>query len=78
MTTIQDKMTEIENLTEYVKNSLIIHSLDKKGVVLKWLVDNQGVAERKKIFIELNVTESEIALENRTAGKTIDIEPPGD
>ncbi|MDP3989721.1 MAG: hypothetical protein Q8Q01_00780 [archaeon] len=78
MATIQDKMTEIENLTDYVKNSLIIHSLDKKGVVLKWLVDNQGVAERKKIFIELSITDSDIALESRTTGKIIDIEPPGD
>jgi hypothetical protein len=78
MATLQDKMTEIENLTDYVKNSLIIHSLDKKGVVLKWLVDNQGVAERKKIFIELSLTDSDLALENRVTGKIIDIEPPGD
>ncbi|GEM_PF-6337183 len=78
MATLQDKMTEIENLTDYVKNSLIIHSLDKKGVVLKWLVDNQGVAERKKIFIELSLTDSDLALENRITGKIIDIEPPGD
>ena len=77
MVTVQDKLTEIESLTEYVKNSLIIHSLDTRGTVIKWLIDNQGVAERKKIFIELNPAESEMALESRTAVKTIDIEPPG-
>jgi hypothetical protein len=78
MTTVQDKITEIESLTEYVKNSLIIHSIDSRGTVIKWLVNNQGVAERKKIFIELNPAESEMALESRTAISTIDVEPPGD
>jgi hypothetical protein len=77
MATIKDKFIEIESQQNYVKNSLIVHSMDNKGTVIKWLVESNGVAERKKLFIELNPIESNIPLDDRIVINTIEIEPPG-
>lgn len=77
MVTIKEKFTEIESQQNYVKNSLIVHSMDNRGAVIKWLVESGGVAERKKIFIELDPAESNISLDDRIMVRTIDIEPPG-
>lgn len=77
MTTVNDKLTEIETQQNYVKNSLIVHSMDKRGAVIKWLIESGGVAERKKLFIELDPAESDIPLDNRQAVRTIEIEPAG-
>jgi hypothetical protein len=75
MVTVQEKMDEIENGVNYVNGSLVIKSYDDRGVVLKWLEQSAGVAERKKLFIELNEDESNLALEKRTAINFIEIEP---
>ena len=77
MVTIQEKIDEIKNGSSYVNGSLIIYSLDENGVVYKWLESNNGVAERKKLFIELDPKESNIVLEKRTAVNYIEIEPAG-
>ncbi len=77
MVTVKDKFTEIEAQQNYVKNSLIVHSMDNKGAVIKWLMESGGVAERKKIFIELDPAESNISLDDRIMVRTIEIEPPG-
>ena len=75
MATVQDKMNEITNGANYVSGSLIIHSLDDYGTVIKWLENIGGVAERKKLFIELDPAESNVKLEDRTASSSIEIEP---
>ena len=77
MATVKDKFIEIESQQNYVKNSLIVHSMDNKGAVIKWLIESDGVAERKKLFIELNPSESELPLDDRTNVRTIEIEPAG-
>ncbi|RLE39469.1 hypothetical protein DRJ17_00785 [Candidatus Woesearchaeota archaeon] len=76
MVTVQEKMDAIESGPNYVHGSLIIKSYDDRGVVLKWLEQSSGVAERKEHFIELNEDESNMPLENRTAVNDIEIEPP--
>lgn len=76
MVTVQTKMDEIENGTNYVSNSLIIKSHDDRGMILKWLEQSNGVAERKERFIELDEEESNMALESRTAINDIEVEPP--
>jgi len=75
MVTIQDKIDEIKNGPNYVNGSLIIYSLDDEGVVYKWLENTGGVAERKKLFIELDPNDADKALEERTAVSNIEVEP---
>lgn len=75
MVTIQDKIDEIKNGSNYVNGSLIIYSLDEQGVVYKWLENINGVAERKKLFIELDPIDANKALEERTAVSNIEVEP---
>lgn len=77
MTTVQDKMTEIESGPNYVNNSLILKCNDDRGLVLKWLEEDMGVAERKELFIELSEAESNMAVEKRTAVNSIAVEPAG-
>jgi len=77
MVTIQEKIDEIKNGSTYVTGSLIIHSLDDEGVVYKWLENLDGVAERKKLFIQLDSNDLDKILEERTAISNIEIEPAG-
>jgi len=77
MVTIQEKIDEIKNGSTYVTGSLIIHSLDDEGVVYKWLENLDGVAERKKLFIQLDSNDLDKILEERTAIRNIEIEPAG-
>ena len=77
MVTIQDKIDEIKNGSNYVTGSLMIHGLDEDGVVYKWLENLDGVAERKKLFIELDSNDSDKILEERIAVNNIEIEPAG-
>ncbi len=76
MVTVQEKMDTIEAGPNYVSGSLIIKSSDDRGVVLKWLEQSNGVAERKEHFIQLDEDESNLPLEERTAINDIEIEPP--
>lgn len=77
MVTVNETITIIQSKPEYVLGSLIIHSMDNSGVVYKWLEEIDGVAERKKMFIQLSEDEKEITLESRTAVKSVEIEPAG-
>ncbi|MCF7859185.1 MAG: hypothetical protein K9N07_07670 [Candidatus Cloacimonetes bacterium] len=77
MVTVQEKIDEIENGLNYVTNSLILKSHDDRGLVIKWLEQDLGVAERKEIFIELNEDESHMAVEKRTSINSIEVEPAG-
>ena len=77
MVTVQEKIDEIEGGANYVTNSLILKSHDDRGLVLKWLEQDTGVAERKELFIELNEDESHMAVEKRTAINSIEVEPAG-
>jgi len=76
MSTVQDKINEIENQANYVNGSLIIKSYDDRGLVMKWLEQDFGVAERKELFIELNEDDSHLDVEERTAVSQIEVEPP--
>lgn len=73
---VQDKINEIENGPNYVNGSLIIKSYDDRGLVMKWLEQFEGVAERKELFIELNEDESHLDVEERTALNQVEVEPP--
>lgn len=50
MVTLQDKLNEIKVLDTYVDNSLYLKSADLNGAVFKYLITNNGVANRKEIF----------------------------
>ena len=75
MTTVQEIMTGIENKAEFVQGSLIVQSMDERGAVFKWLENNFGSAERRKMFLQLDPAEKNVVLEQRTAIITIDVEP---
>lgn len=78
MVTVNDTISIIQSKPEYVFGSLIVHSMDDSGVVYKWLEEIGGVAERKKMFIQLSIEDKDLALESRTAVKSVEIEPAGD
>jgi len=60
MANVQDKINTIEAVQDYVPNSIIIKSYDNKGLVLKWLEENQSnTADRKEKFIELDESEKQ-------------------
>jgi len=73
---VQDKINEIESGPNYVNGSLIIKSYDDRGLVMRWLEQFEGVAERKELFIELNEDESHLDVEERTALNQVEVEPP--
>ncbi len=77
MATVQETLSSIENKTGHIPGSLIVHSMDEKGAVIKWLEDNAGAAERKKMFLQLDPNEKDLAFEQRTTILMIDVEPAG-
>lgn len=77
MTTVQEMINLIESQQNYVLGSLIIKNYDDRGLVLKWLIKNNDIAERKEIFVQLNEDESHIDVKLRSALESIEIQPAG-
>jgi phage-related protein len=73
---ISEYLNNIKDKSNYVHNSLFLKSLDEYGCVYKYLirlVDDS--ANRKEIFIELDETESELDLLDKTVINAIEVYP---
>lgn len=75
--TISEFLTQIEVLPEYVNHSLFLKSSDNYGCVYKYLIKRMGndSAMRIELFIELDETESELELLNKTYINSVEVSP---
>jgi len=74
---ISEFLNNIKESAGYIKGSLIYKSGDDNGAVYKYLIlsGDTGTAIRKEIFVELNPTESNLDLENKTVVSSIEVCP---
>jgi len=76
MTTIGQRMAEIEASPGYVINSIIIKSQDRRGCAIKWLVMTDDVANRRERFFAFSENESG-SIEDKTIIFEVDVVPAG-
>ena len=75
--TVHEFLDNIRNQEVYISNSLYLKSCDDEGAVYKYLKKQRNplYAERVEIFIELNLEESSLDLENKTVINSIEVFP---
>lgn len=73
---VSDFINQIENLQEYISHSLILKSSDNYGCVYKYLIrQGNNSAIRIEVFIELDESENELDLLNKTVISSTEINP---
>ena len=73
MATLKEKWDAIELTGDYVPNSLILKDADQRGAVFKWLINVDGIANRKERFFIL--TGTELSFWDNTVVSEIDVVP---
>ena len=72
---VEELLNQIKNKENYIINSIILKSNDNYGCVYKWLEEYNGYANRKEIFIQLDETQTNLQLEDKTVVGYIEIIP---
>jgi hypothetical protein len=74
---VSEFLSNLKSQNDYINNSLILKSSDNFGCTYKYLIlsGDDAIAIRKEIFIELDETESELNLLEKTIVNYIEVNP---
>lgn len=72
---VAELLNNITQNSDYVFHSLFLKSSDNSGCVYKYLLKSGNIATRKEIFIELDESESQLSLEDKTVLYYIEVSP---